>query len=549
MIVNEQLLRNENSLSESIKRLSSGLKFNSAKDNPSGVAISYKMQAQINALDRAAANVTDGTSIVQTIDGSIGEMTDIIQRMRELCVQAANGTNTLEDREAIQEEIAGLKEEINRISADTEFNGKTLLDGSLDRRCYVTAETTVQTVVFDTAENKQISSTSTSYKTSKYDMVDNIIVSDEVQAGHYEVEISGNAKYAVATADAPDITLQADGTIGANGTITIGFADGSEDGINGYSVEITKDMTEEDIFRAIEQAGEIAGIKVFSYDGNPALDPPTEETLDTQGLTKVDFDSTKPLAFVADEYGKKTDIVIQISDKEDKEDETNTLKLSELINIEIKDQQEGQDATVQLSGSGFTEQAVVTADGNQVKITDRSGFEISFEVSAYLAYPADDVQQTTDGDIETTVTTSASRKFDIEVTDIGMLQLQVGANENQELVVRVPVLNTKSLYIEDVDVTKVDGATEGISQMDVALSIVTAARAKMGAYENSLDYAQKSLDATGENMTQAISRLMDTDMAQEMTTYTNANVLDQASISILAQANDLPQQVLSLLQG
>ncbi|MDE6889359.1 MAG: flagellin, partial [Eubacterium sp.] len=129
------------------------------------------------------------------------------------------------------------------------------------------------------------------------------------------------------------------------------------------------------------------------------------------------------------------------------------------------------------------------------------------------------------------------------------LQLQIGANQDQELAVRVPVLNTRSMYIDDLNVTEVKGADKGIYQADVAISMVSAARSKMGAYENRLDYAIGSLDASEENMTNAISRLGDVDMATEMTEYTNKNVLTQASISVLSQANDLPQQVLSLLQG
>ena len=105
VIANDQLLRNENSLAASVERLSSGLKFTNAKDNPSGMAISFKMQAQINALNRASLNATDGSSMVETIDGAIGEMTEVLQRMRELCVQAANQTNKMEDLQAVQKEI------------------------------------------------------------------------------------------------------------------------------------------------------------------------------------------------------------------------------------------------------------------------------------------------------------------------------------------------------------------------------------------------------------------------------------------------------------
>ena len=120
VITNKQLLRTENNLTKSMERLSSGLKINHAKDNPAGMAISNKMQAQIDALDRASSNASDGTSVLQIADGALNETSAILQRMRELSVQAANGTNSLEDKQAIQDEIKALKDEVNRISKDTE---------------------------------------------------------------------------------------------------------------------------------------------------------------------------------------------------------------------------------------------------------------------------------------------------------------------------------------------------------------------------------------------------------------------------------------------
>ena len=168
VIVNDQLLRNENSLSASVERLSSGLKFNNAKDNPSGMAISFKMQAQINGLKRASLNATDGSSMVETVDDAIGQMTEVLQRMRELCVQAANDTNTPEDLKAVQKEIVQLKEEVDRISADTEYNGQKLLDGTLDRRTYVT----------DQNQN------------SMFDKINNVIISDQVAADFYNMNIT-----------------------------------------------------------------------------------------------------------------------------------------------------------------------------------------------------------------------------------------------------------------------------------------------------------------------------------------------------------------------
>ena len=144
-IANKHLLGIENNLSTSMERLSSGLKINHSKDNPAGMAISNKMQAQINGLNRASQNASDGISVIQISDGALNEVTSILQRMRELSVQAASdATMSLQDRRAIQDEIDSLKDEVDRISTDTEYNTKTLLDGSLDTRVYTEHASRVQ---------------------------------------------------------------------------------------------------------------------------------------------------------------------------------------------------------------------------------------------------------------------------------------------------------------------------------------------------------------------------------------------------------------------
>lgn len=522
VLANDQLLRNENSVAESVRKLSSGMKFNSAKDNPSGVAISYKMQAQINALTRASANTTDGISIVQTIDGAMGETTEIIQRINELCVQAANGLNSESDLEAIQMEIGSLKEEIDRIATDTEFNGKTLLDGSLDRRTYVTADKKDGTGI-----------------ESIYDEVDNVVVSDEVQAGDYTVKVEQTqkrAEYATKTTtndpqtEYPKITEAQEGVIE----------------INGAEVKITAGMDAQEVFEAIRNIAEQGKVTVFAYNKAAVLDP---TKYDTQGYTKEPNGYQNlgdPLVFLSEDSGSNAELNITCTD----EDLANLLGLpytpaekdEEGKDVYKPKTYVGEDAKVTLErgdGSLFTEQATVKASGNQITITDRNGFEMNFKLENVLQSR---IKNHVDEDPEDYA------KVDIKVTDMGTLQLQVGANEDQEIDVRVPKITTKTLYIDDLDVTKEDGGTEGIRQIDKALTIVSAARAKMGAYQNRLEYTQSSLNATIEDMTTAISRLSDVDMAEEMTTYTNANVLDQASISVLTQANDLPQQVLSLLQ-
>ena len=133
---NKRLLGSENSLASSIERLSTGLRINRASDDAAGMAIASKMTAQIKGLGQASRNASDGVSVLETADGALNEVHSMLQRMRELSVQAANGTNTPDDLEAIQLEITSLTAEVDRVSRDTEFNTKNLLDGTLDQRVY-----------------------------------------------------------------------------------------------------------------------------------------------------------------------------------------------------------------------------------------------------------------------------------------------------------------------------------------------------------------------------------------------------------------------------
>ena len=163
VVSNKHLLRTEDNLKASMERLSSGFKVNHAKDNPSGFAISNKMQSQINGLDRASQNSLDGTSVMEIADGAMGEIHAMLQRIRELAVQAGNDTNTVEDKRSIQTEIDQIKSEITRISETTEFNTKSLLDGSLNSQVYPNREA---------------------------DYVERIQVSDNVEPGKYSFTIA-----------------------------------------------------------------------------------------------------------------------------------------------------------------------------------------------------------------------------------------------------------------------------------------------------------------------------------------------------------------------
>ena len=186
VITNQQLLRTEDNLAASMERLSSGFKINHSKDDPSGMAISNKMKAQIDGLSQASQNASDGSSVLETADGALNEVHSMLQRMRELAVQAANDTNSQSDRESIQAEISNLKSEIDRISSTTEFNTKLLLDGSVGARCYA-------------------------------DNVSRIQTSEEVKAGPYKFNVTTAAKQAELGISIP-AQIQHDGVVDINGS-------------------------------------------------------------------------------------------------------------------------------------------------------------------------------------------------------------------------------------------------------------------------------------------------------------------------------------------
>ncbi len=386
MIANNALQKNDKLLSESLGRLSSGLKIANAKDNPSGLAMSRRMNSQIEGLGVANDTSNDAISIVQVADGSLSEIHEVLQRMSELAIRSSTGILTDSDREAIQEEVTLLKQEIERMANTTQFNGQNILDGSFDLRGYATVGNSPSTAVTD--PNISV-----------------LTYSDNVGAGTYQ--ISGiDVKY---------LNL-----IGSTGVDKKGifFEEGSE-----------------------------AGIKIQKING----DGTTEDYM-TNGM-----------------------------------------------------------------------QATISEDILTLK--DNTGKEIKIQIDE-----------------------SFNGTLNLELTGKGAMTMQVGANEGQTLDIRIPKISLSTLGIYNLDFANEIGAREGIESIKNAIVQVSSIRANLGAYQNRLEHTVSNLDITEENMTAAYSRIMDVDMAEEMTTYSTQQVLSQAGISMMAQANERPSQVLQLLQ-
>ena len=366
VVANAALTVNEKKFNVSTERLSTGYKVH-AKENPSGIAIAKRMNAQLKGLSQSKDNASTAVSVVSTAEGALTEIQSMIQRMNELSVQAATGTKTDSDRESIQAEIKELKEEIERMKNDTEFNGKKLLNGDCDLKGYADAK--------------------------------------GIKVSYYSAETPvANYKFSLVN----PIPLDQDGNVDLkDGSVTL-LQDGSE--------------------------------------------------------------------------------------------------------------------------NAFPKDAKITYDGDKVTVTAANEFEITFKVDKNVT------------------TTSQDGSISLDITGIGAMRVQIGANEGQVLAIRIPEVSLDTLGLSDIDISTQEGAQRAIELSKQANAYISSVRSRIGAYENRLEHTQSSLGVTEENVTSAFSRIMDTDMAEEMTEYANQQVLNQAGISVLTQANQRPAEVLQLLQ-
>ncbi|MCR5508909.1 MAG: flagellin FliC3 [Lachnospiraceae bacterium] len=358
MVAGGVLRGNEARQAESTRKMSSGYKLNKAKDNPAGMAISNRMRAQIQSLNRANQNATNAVNVIETAEGALGEIQDIVQRMSELSIKAANGTMTSEDREAIQSEMKQLTSEIQRIARDTEYNGQSLLNG--------------------------------------------------------------------------DQKLK-------------GYAD-------------------------------TLGVEVIDYDP----DFPTGKEY------KISFD-------------KSTDA------------DGNTVVTNAMLQVD------GVDTTGRID---------IVDD--RITITNADGSKITVKADSSLP----------DGAVES----------NLEINGVGGMKIQVGSAEGQEINIVIPEISLDNLSLTGIDVRTEEGAEKAIEQTKAALAFISAARSRLGAYENRFENTISNLDVAEENLTQSFSTIKDVDMAEEMVEYTTLQVLVQAGTSMLSQANEQPQQALQLLQ-
>ncbi|MED1601289.1 flagellin [Alkalihalophilus marmarensis] len=451
------LYQNQFQTSKNLEKLSSGLRINRAADDAAGLAISEKMRSQIRGLKMAERNAMDGISLMQTSEGAMQEVHTMLQRMRELAVQAANDTNTEYDREQIQKEIDQLKLEIDSISEKTEFNTRKLLNGfSAVLTTYENNANDINLVGFPKVTNANLPS------------------------GDYQVGISG-AEYKY--------------------TFTQKSAGLGSDEAN--DVTFTKDIGEEPAMPFGEYT---IMVREVNTDNNDAK----VEILDPNGLSL----GSKVVKIGSDASTTGEDIFgISI----------NASKISTAGTVKVKMEAE---ASVVLKDNNSTPAVDIQAERKLVSnngLFKHGGIEYQFNTNI------------TDDTLDFNITNNA-------------LSFQIGPNTNQNVMIDIPRMDIVTLGIENIDVLSNAGANSAIFQLDQAINKLSDARAKLGAVQNRMEHTINNLQVTHENLTASESRIRDADMALEMTEFTRNNILNQSATAMLAQANQLPQGVLQLLQ-
>jgi flagellin len=486
------LNNSQSALATSLERLSTGLRINSAKDDAAGLAIAERFTTQIRGLNQATRNASDGISLAQTAESALGELTNNLQRIRELAIQSANVTNSASDRAALDNEVQQRLEEIDRIASQTSFNGQKVLDGSLGTATFQVGANVGETI--------------------------NVSLNTSVRSNQI-----GQIATATSTAEVNTTALSGAGTIavGSNAAVTIGAS--------------------------------VAGTSVGQNAGSAYA---KGEAINNSGVSGLTVTAQSSAAFaIADttDTGAASEYNLRINGQDifaSYDQETNGVLTTAQIADSINAQSSNTGVTAALSGSVLYLSA---ADGRDIIIgqetTDAgggitTGTASTFNGVDFLA-----------GTVGTTVAAATATSTDATAVNGGTLTFTAtenviitGDGDDMGLSSANFTIALDTNTLSTIDVTSVAEANNTISRVDSALTVVSTLRSELGAIQNRFESTISGLQAVSENLAASRGRIQDADFAAETAALTKAQILQQAGIAVLAQANTQPQVVLSLLQ-
>lgn len=570
MNAQNKMFKLSNRMSKSTEKLSSGYRINRAADDAAGLAISEKMRGQISGLQQASLNSQDGISLIQTAEGAMNEEHAILQRMRELANKSANGTYTSQDRACIQAEVVQLQDELDSISEKTEFNTMKLLDGSFNA-----------STISEDAKSKILS------------WLNGSLLNEAVNA----------ASNATGWSFKPGTTLSVEfKDLGASAVANMsGYYGGTDLTLNINSSFLTDDFDPTDNNNSGSLTGGILADRVITHEITHGLmfqnlsSSSSVPGWFTEGLAEA-VHGASDVRYASYELGHSTNYssinsAIQNFDASASrtsvinEDYSTGYLLTSYLYTQAEAAGSGnfqallgsldttsfEDAVTTYTGfssyndfvNGFKSGAATAMASGNTAFSDFLKADCGIDLTDGLSDAIGRADTTGENAIANSGATSdvtgnststitlggvAINVIWPDTSKVEGINLQVGANAEQTLSISIGNLSKSALLGEaGVDVSTQAGAQDALATIDSAIDKVSSERAKLGAYQNRLEHTVANLDNSHENLQAAESRIRDTDMAKEMMEYTKVNVLQQATQTMLFQANQYPNQVLSLL--
>ncbi len=504
------------SLQTSLQRLSSGLRINSAKDDAAGLAISERFTSQIRGNNQAARNANDGISLAQTAEGGLSTAGDLLQRVRELTVQSANGTNSESDRKSIQNEVSSLTKELDRVANTTQFNGQNVLDGSMNNTQFQVGANANQTIdvgvqsakATDIGNNTSASdysgtviSQSTNTNTNNVAAQTLTLKSGSGTTSTVDVQLADSAKKVAANINAQSSTSGVTANATTTATLT-DIADGSIQFQLRGANSVASDFESEAVtISAQVKNGDLSALAqaINAQSG----------TTNISATIKTSSDGTSKEILLTDNTGN--DISLQ------NVNEVAGTDVDGLATASIR----GADKPASGATAAVEATAVVIGAGGAADTVDTTtgvvtaGAGASVTVGGHLDFSSDS-------------------GFSVASTGTDI----IAAKKSSDL-----------QTVADLDVSTVAGANAALKTIDAALNQINSNRASLGAIQNRFASTIANLQSTTENLSASRSRIQDTDFAAETANLTRGQILQQAGTAMLAQANSLPNGVLSLLRG
>ena len=530
---------NTSALSKNLEKLSSGYKINRAGDDAAGLAISEKMRAQITGLETAQKNAKDGISLVQTAEGALTEVHDMLNRMVELADQSANGTYDNEtDRANLQKEVQQLKDEINRIADSANFNGIKLLDGSMDAEGIGGGANMSVNFGSVTAYEAGVSNADPTFSVS----LDGLSLKANASSGSLVLNVGGQ-----------NITLNFSGATKGSavslGSLKLSASSATLGGIK-YDITVSQGSLKFEMASSVVLTAGMTLNPSFEVKVGTATGASIESGLinkGTQVITSGVIGGAEKMATATFEITKDmlaNGATIKIGDQTFTIDYSKSKDEATGTTIGVKDllTKDGQldnaaidEVITRITDAGQNNALFTIGNNGNNQITLQSKTGLNSATYATLD-TADEIKK----QVAVNAPTQPGKALTLQIGDT--------SDSFNRLSVSIQDMHVDSLGIEDLDISTQAGAQSAVDKIKAAINTVSSVRGTLGATQNRLDHTINNLSVMTENIQDAESTIRDTDVADEMMAYTKNNILIQSAQAMLAQANQVPQGVLQLLQ-